>query len=132
MMARDEQRSALGRARGLGAAGEGVGHWWAQRLTAVALAPLSLWLVASLVGKIGASRAEVVDWAASPLVAVLLVATLVALFHHAQLGLQVIVEDYLHTPWIKIAAIVLIKGAAIFLALLGILTVLLMALGRVG
>ncbi|MHA1537704.1 MAG: succinate dehydrogenase, hydrophobic membrane anchor protein [Alphaproteobacteria bacterium] len=110
-------RTPLARARGFGSAREGAGHWWAQRLTAVALVPLSLWFVAGLLGLIGAGHGAAVAWIASPLNAVLLVLLIVALFHHIQLGLQVVIEDYVHGELLKIAAIVVVKFAALFLGL---------------
>ena len=84
------RRSALGRVRGLGSAKEGVGHWWAQRLTALALVPLTIWFAASVAALTGASHPEMVAWAGSPLVAGLLILLIVATFYHNYLGLQVV------------------------------------------
>ena len=126
---RRDYRSDLGRARGLGSAKDGVHHWWMQRLTALALIPLVLWLVASIVARIGAPHGEVVAWIGSPVTVVLLVLLLAATFHHAQLGLQVVVEDYVHHEAAKIVLLVLIKGLAFVLALAGILAVLFIAFG---
>ena len=109
-------RTPLARVRGLGSAKSGTRHWWLQRLTAVALVPLSLWFVAALVSIAGAEHAMVVDWLGSPLSAVLASAFIVAIFYHAQLGVQVVVEDYVHTEWLKLTAIVLTKLAAMLLA----------------
>jgi len=117
-------RSPLGRARGLGSAREGAGHWWAQRLTAVALVPLCLWFVVGLVRLIGAEHALVADWIGSPLTSGLLVVLIVAVFHHAQLGLQVVIEDYVHHEGFKIAGIVIVKFAAILLGLWAVFSVL--------
>jgi len=117
-------RSPLGRARGLGSAREGAGHWWAQRLTAVALVPLCLWFVVGLVRLIGAEHALVADWIGSPLTSGLLVVLIVAVFHHAQLGLQVVIEDYVHHEGLKIAGIVIVKFAAILLGLWAVFSVL--------
>ena len=122
-------RTPLARVRGLGSAKDGVGHWWAQRLTAVALVPLSLWLVAGIVSLAGAGRAEVAAWAGSPLTAALLVMTIAATFHHAQLGLQVVIEDYVHNEGAKIAAIIAIKLLAALVALIGVAAVLTLAVG---
>jgi len=121
-------RSDLGRVRGLGSAKEGAAHWWAQRVTAVALVPLSLWLVASLASLTGADVAAVRAWIAQPVVAVLLVLLIGVTFHHAQLGMQVVIEDYVHTEWVKISSIVLVKFAAVALAAAGIFSVLKIAL----
>jgi len=117
-MARDsDMRSVLGRVRGLGSAKEGVAHWWAQRLTAVALVPLCLWFVASVVALIGAPYPVFVAWVRNPVEAVLLVLLLLATFHHAQLGLQVVIEDYVHHEPTKLASLLLVKGAALLLGL---------------
>ncbi len=111
-------KSPLARARGLGSAKEGVGHWWAQRLTAVALIPLSLWFAAAVVANTGADHATMVAWLGSPVVAVLMVLLIWATFHHAQLGIQVILEDYVHNEAVKFAAIIAVKFAAILLGAL--------------
>lgn len=124
-----DYRSEIGRARGLGSAKDGVHHWWVQRLTALALIPLILWLVASVVAHVGAPHAEVVAWIGSPVTVGLLVLLLAATFHHGQLGLQVVVEDYVHHEATKIALLILIKGLAFVLALAGILAVLFIAFG---
>jgi len=123
MTARD-LRSDLARVRGLGSAKEGVAHWWAQRVTAVALIPLVVWFVAAIVSLVGQPHAAVVDWIASPLPSLLLVLLLVATFHHAQLGLQVVIEDYVHSEGTKLVLILLVKGAAVVLGLAGIFAVL--------
>lgn len=118
----------LGRVRGLGSARDGTRHWWAQRLTAAALVPLSIWFVASLIFLTGADHTTVTAWLGSPVVAVLMVLLIVALFHHAQLGLQVVIEDYVHTEWLKLGLVVLGKLAAFTLAAFSVFAVLRMAL----
>ena len=87
----EKMASPLARVRGLGSAKEGADHWWAQRLTAVALVPLTLWFVYSVVSLLGAGHAEAVAWASAPLNALLLVLLIATTFYHAQLGLQVVV-----------------------------------------
>jgi len=109
-------RSDLGRVRGLGSAKEGVAHWWAQRLTAAALVPLLLWFVASLVSLAGADHKAAVAWIGHPVHAVLLLLLLGAGLHHAHLGLQVVIEDYVHREWLKVTSIVLVKFAAALIA----------------
>lgn len=118
------RRSPLGQVRGLGSAKEGVAHWWAQRLTAAALVPLVLWFVVSVITMTGADIAVVRAWVASPVVSILLVLLAIAVFHHAQLGLQVVIEDYVHTEWLKVASIVIVKFAAVALAVACIFSVL--------
>jgi len=123
------QRSPLGRARGLGSAKDGTAHWWAQRLTALALVPLTLWVVTSLVSLIGADYGAVAGWIASPVTAVLMILLLAMTFHHAQLGAQVVIEDYVHNEALKIAGIIAVKFLALVLGLASIFAVLMIALG---
>lgn len=117
-------RTDLGRARGLGSAKEGTGHWWAQRLTAIALVPLTLWFTASVIALTGTDLAAVRAWIADPLSAVLLLVLIAATFHHAQLGTRVVIEDYVHAEWLKIAGIVAVKFAAVLLAAIAAFAVL--------
>ena len=122
-------RTPLGHARGLGPAKAGIDHWWAQRLTALALVPLTVWFVVALISHIGADHAAARVWIGRPVNAGLFVLLIAATFHHAQLGLQVVIEDYVHNEGVKLAAVVLLKGLAIVLALAGILAVLSIAFG---
>lgn len=124
-----EMRSMLGRARGLGSAKEGVAHWWAQRVTAVALVPLLLWFVISVIAVSGADHAAFKAWASGPITATLLICLTVAAFYHAALGLQVVIEDYFPDETVKTVAIVVIKGACFLLATLAIVSVLKLAVG---
>ena len=119
----------LAKVRGLGSAKEGTHHWIAQRMTAVALIPLTLWFVVSLIGLIGADLAAVKAWMASPFNAVLMILTLIAGFHHAQLGLQVVIEDYIHGHGCKIAVLWLVKGAAFFFGAAAVFSVVKLAIG---
>ena len=111
-----QMRSHLGRVRGLGSWNDGVHHWWMQRLTGIALVPLCLWFVFSVVGLAGADLATMTDWVGRHYNPVLLILFVICLFHHAQLGLQVVVEDYIHAESTKITCIVLIKLGALLLA----------------
>jgi len=117
-------RTPLGRVRGLGSAKEGVGHWWAQRLTAVALVPLLVWFVASLVEMAGADYAHVVAWIAEPPVAVLLALLFVAGFYHLALGLQVVIEDYVHTEPARLVSLIVVRFGCWALAVAAIFSVL--------
>ncbi|HEX6101515.1 MAG TPA: succinate dehydrogenase, hydrophobic membrane anchor protein [Alphaproteobacteria bacterium] len=119
-----DTRSQIARVRGLGSAKEGVQHWWVQRLTALALVPLSVWFVAGLVALTGASHAEAAAWIGHPLNATLMILTLGLTFHHAQLGLQVVIEDYVHAEGSKLALLILVKLLALALAVAGALAVL--------
>ena len=121
-------RSPLGRARGLGSAKTGTAHWWAQRLTALALVPLTIWFVVSMILVTGADYAAAVDFISSPINAVLLILLIVATFHHGQLGLQVVIEDYIHTKWLEVGLIIAVKGLAIFLGVASVYAVIAIAL----
>jgi succinate dehydrogenase / fumarate reductase, membrane anchor subunit len=115
-------RNPLSTATGLGSAKDGTGHWWHQRLTAIALALLTPWFVFFAVCHAGGDQASVRAAIAQPLNASLLLAFVLALFWHARLGLQVVVEDYIH-GWQEIAlqvAIKLIFALAAIAALLAI------------
>ncbi len=117
-------RSPLGRVRGLGSAKDGTGHWWAQRLTALALIPLTVWFCGTVISFIGADYAAVAAWIASPVVSGLLILLIVATFYHAVLGLQVVIEDYVHSEGVKIALLLVVKALAIVLSLSAVLSVL--------
>ena len=122
-------RSPLGKVRGLGSAKDGTRHWWMQRVTALALIPLAIWFVAGVVALLGKDHAAFTAWVKNPLSATLLVLLVAATFHHAQLGLQVVIEDYVHREGAKIAAILVVKFAAVVLAGIGIFSVLRIAFG---
>lgn len=122
-------RTPIARARGLGSAKDGTRHWLMQRITAIALIPLTLWLVASLVAIGAADHAQTVRWIRSPAVSVAFLLAIAALFHHAQLGGQVIVEDYVRTGWMKLAALIAIKLLAVAIAAFAALSVLRIAFG---
>lgn len=122
-------RSPLGRARGFGSAQSGVGHWWMQRLTAVALVPLSLWFVAAMLTMLFVPRAVVVHWVANPINTVLLLCLIFSVFYHMQLGLRVVIEDYTHGEGRKLAAILIMNAVTLLLALGAFVSVLKMAFG---
>jgi succinate dehydrogenase / fumarate reductase membrane anchor subunit len=122
-------RTPLARARGLGAAHGGVGHWKAQRLTAISNAVLVLWFVFSAVALAGASYGEVRAWLASPLAATLMILLVVSVFYHAALGLQVVIEDYVHHSGLLVAALVLVRLVVAGLAVACIVAILMVALG---
>jgi succinate dehydrogenase / fumarate reductase, membrane anchor subunit len=119
----------LARVRGLGSAKEGVEHWWMQRLTALALVPLTLWFVYSAVRLTGASHAVAASWLKLPQNATLMILLIAAGFHHGQLGLQVVIEDYVHTGGRKLACLIAVKFLAVLLAVGAIVGVLKTALG---
>lgn len=95
-------RSSLGRVRGLGSARHGVSHWWFQRVTAVAMIPLIVWFVTSVISvMISPDINIVVGWFSSPINSLLMVLLFCAMFFHAKLGLQVVIEDYVKAPCCK-------------------------------
>jgi succinate dehydrogenase / fumarate reductase membrane anchor subunit len=122
-------RTPLARARGLGSARVGVHHWWAQRLTAIALIPLVVWFAISLVMMSGADYAAVRAWIGSPVVMVLLILTIAVGLHHGQLGLQVVIEDYVHGDGSKLALIVAVRFIAVLFGLAAIVAVLRIGFG---
>ncbi|MCW9039270.1 MAG: succinate dehydrogenase, hydrophobic membrane anchor protein, partial [Rhodospirillales bacterium] len=99
-------RTPLARARGLGSAKEGVHHWWAQRATAVALIPLSLWFVGAVVELIGMDYLGLKAWMGVHGNLTMMILFISALFWHAQLGVAVVIEDYVHNETIKNIALV--------------------------
>jgi succinate dehydrogenase / fumarate reductase membrane anchor subunit len=121
-------RSDLGRVRGLGSAKEGVQHWWIQRVTAVALIPLSLWFIACVVFLLDVDRATAVDWLGSPVTLGLMSLFLIALVYHAVLGLQVVIEDYVHSHAAKITLVLLVQFAGVALAAAGIIAMLMITI----
>ena len=117
-------RTQLSEVRGLGSAKTGTSHFWMQRLTALALIPLTLWFVASLASMGSADYADAVAWVKSPLTSILLLALIAATFHHMQLGLQVIIEDYVHAEGLKIASLIVMKCGSVLLGLAAAFAVL--------
>ena len=125
-------RSPIGRVLGLGAAKEGFSHWWLQRVTSVALVPLGLWFVYALLRMPTFQYEFVVAWIAMPLNAVLLMLLIGTLVYHSQLGVQVVVEDYVHHHGLKIATMMLLTFAHVAVAALAIFAVLRIAFGGAG
>ncbi len=117
-------RTPLSRVRGLGSAQSGTHHWWMQRVTAVALIPLSFFAISLLDLSFNAPYAQTVAWLASPLHSTLIIAWLLAVFYHAALGLQVVIEDYVAVKGTKIIAIWSVNLVFLLLALAAVLAVL--------
>jgi len=118
-------RTPLANVKGLGSAKEGAHHWWMQNLTSIALIPLTLWLAYSIASFGGMSYEEITAWMQSPLVSVSLALLVVVMIYHAQLGIQVIIEDYVG-GWLRIASLIMLNFtciALIFLALFSIIKV---------
>ncbi|HKJ94309.1 MAG TPA: succinate dehydrogenase, hydrophobic membrane anchor protein [Gammaproteobacteria bacterium] len=122
-------RSPIKEARGLGAAHHGVGHWWAQRVTAIALVPLLLWFVVGVAAHSSADYAQAVAWIGSPVNAVLMILSVAVAFYHGSLGVQVILEDYVDSEGLLVTLDVLQKFVAVVFAAAGIFAVLKIAFG---
>jgi succinate dehydrogenase / fumarate reductase membrane anchor subunit len=122
-------RSPLGRVRGLGAAHAGTQHWYLERVTSIALVPLTIWFVAAVIGLLGEPHAAVLDWLSSPWSATLAVLFVAVSFYHAALGLQVVIEDYVHSELPKTALLLAVKFLCGLLGTAGVLSVLKIAFG---
>ena len=118
-----EYRSPLANVRGLGSAKSGTSHWWMQRVTAVALVPLSFWLIKFLDLSLTAPFQETIAWLTLPLNTVFIVALILAIFYHAALGLQVVIEDYIAAEGIKIVAVWTVNLSFLMLALAALIAV---------
>ena len=120
--------SPLGRALGHGSARTGANHWIAQRLTAAGLVPLGLWFAFSLASLPHGNFVAVAAWIAEPLHAILLILLVLTLVYHSMLGLQVIVEDYVHGA-LGTLALIAVRFAHVILAVAGIYSIVVTSLG---
>ena len=118
-----DYRSPLAKVRGLGSAKAGTSHWWMQRVTAVVLIPLSFWLIMFLNLSLNAPYQEMIEWLALPLNTLGMVAWVLAVFYHAALGLQVVIEDYIAAEGIKIVAVWTVNLSFLLLALAALIAV---------
>lgn len=121
-------QTPLARARGLGSAKEGTDHWWKQRLTSIALIPLGLWFAFSIALLAGSDFDSIRQWMQSPFSATMMILFIIMGFHHASSGLQVIIEDYIHLPWLKLIGSIGQKFFFLALAIACIVSVLKLAL----
>lgn len=121
-------QSPLGKVLGNGAAKDGAGHWWAQRVSAVGLVLLAPWFVMSLIALGDLSYVNIVSWIASPVNTVLLSLLVLTVSYHAQLGLQVVVEDYVAHKGIRMLTMLVINFTLLVLGVLGVFSVLRIAL----
>ncbi|MGC2083306.1 MAG: succinate dehydrogenase, hydrophobic membrane anchor protein [Bradyrhizobium sp.] len=127
-MNRGAMRTPLGRALGLGSARDGVEDWWRERVSAVALVPLTGWFAVSILAHTGDRYPAVISWLRSPVTTTLLVLLLIALFYHTALGLQVVIEDYVHSR-AKLPALIGVRLGCVALAVAGIVAALVIAFG---
>ncbi|MCG2841583.1 succinate dehydrogenase, hydrophobic membrane anchor protein [Sandaracinobacter sp. RS1-74] len=123
--------SGLKRVRGLGSAKSGVHHWWLQRVTAASNLILLVWFLASLILLPSFDRSSVLAWISSPLVAVPLLLLIVSTFWHARLGVQVLIEDYVHSEGLKLLAIIVLNFFIFGIAAVAAFSVLIIAFGGV-
>ena len=121
-------QSPLARVIGLGTAKDGAGHWWSQRVSAVALLLLGPWLLLSLISLGDIGYAAITSWIAAPVHSVLLGLLVAAIAYHAQLGLQVVVEDYVAHKGTRVMMLLIINFALLLLAVLGVFAILRIAL----
>jgi len=125
-----EMRSSLAHARGLGPAKSGgTAHWWTQRLSAMALLPLMLWFVISVLGLVGADYAAFVDWISEPGNTLLMVLTVVCVFYHSEQGLHVVIDDYVHGEVAKLGALIAIKAFSYIGGIASLLAIFRVAFG---
>ncbi|MCC7258036.1 MAG: succinate dehydrogenase, hydrophobic membrane anchor protein [Gammaproteobacteria bacterium] len=122
-------RSPLGRALGLGSAKSGFGHWWGQRLSAGALVLLGLWFAVSLLGLASTDYWAVAAWVGEPRHAILLILFLITLLYHSSLGVQVVIEDYVHEAPAKVSALVVNRFLHVALAVAGVYSVVTLSVG---
>lgn len=119
-----DYQSPLAKVRGLGSAKSGTSHWWMQRVTAVALIPLSFRLITFLDLSLNAPYQQTADWLASSFNAVSIMAWILAVFYHAALGLQVVIEDYIAAEGPKIISVWAVNLVFLFLALAALIALL--------
>jgi len=117
-------RTPLSQVKGHGSAKEGTGHFWVQRLTAIAMVPLVLWLCFSVASLPGMSQAEIRAWLATPFTAVMMILLMLTGLYHAKLGLQVVIEDYVGNHGIRTLSIIAVTLIFALLAVLGVFSVM--------
>ncbi len=121
-------RHPLKNVKGEGASGDAVNHWWLQRLTALALVPLTLWFVLSIIHQVSQEQSAVMQWVSRPWVTVALVLYLATMYLHAQLGVQVVIEDYISSESRRLITILLCKAILLIATVAAVLSVLRIAL----
>lgn len=122
-------KTPLGRVLGLGTAKDGTSHWWGQRVSAVALLLLGLWFAFAVASLNGYSYTEAREFIGQPLNSILLLLLSVTMAYHSNLGLQVVIEDYVHAPGLKVGSLILSHFAHVFLAVAAVFAILKIGLG---
>ncbi|MGO4571929.1 succinate dehydrogenase, hydrophobic membrane anchor protein [Microvirga sp. 2TAF3] len=128
---RVSMRTPLSRVKGLGASGHGVEHWWLQRVTAVANIPLIIAFVIIVAALAGSSYDQAIAIVSHPLIAIILILAVISVTNHMRLGMQVIIEDYVHDNGLRIAAIIANNFYAAIIAVACLYAVLKVSLGRI-
>ncbi|MEM9602731.1 MAG: succinate dehydrogenase, hydrophobic membrane anchor protein [Pseudomonadota bacterium] len=131
-MSTTQMRTPLSRAKGWGSAKSGTHHFWVQRLTGIALIPLTLWFCFGLASLPSMAYSDFTAWVGSPFNSVMLILTLMAVFYHYALGLQVIIEDYVSDHAVRTAAIIASHFVCIILGVVGVFSVIRISLGVAG
>lgn len=122
-------RSPLGNVLGLGSAKEGTGHFWGQRLSGMGLLIVGIWFVVSLLMMPGFSHADAVDFIGKPFNGVMLLLLIVTMAYHSNLGVQVVVEDYVHGHGLKLCTLIVSRFVHIFFAVSAIYAIVKIGLG---
>lgn len=122
-------RTPLGKVMGLGSAKEGTGHWWMQRVTAIALIGLGLWFMISIAAAGDLGYGSTIAWLARPVNAVLLSSFVLTLLYHSKLGVQVVIEDYVSSPVLKVGGLLLSVFIHLLLAMAGVISILRISAG---
>jgi succinate dehydrogenase / fumarate reductase membrane anchor subunit len=122
-------RSPLGAVSGLGSAKGGVHHWWLQRLTSIALVPLTIWFTVSILSLPSMEHATVIAWLAQSWTALFLILLVLVATYHSQLGVRVVIEDYIHNSGTKTLTMVIVTFAHCLLAVAGVFAILKVAFG---
>jgi succinate dehydrogenase / fumarate reductase, membrane anchor subunit len=122
-------RNPLATAHNHGAAGDGVSHWWAQRFSAIILALMTIWLVCALAAVVGADHDSASAWLGQPFNAAMAILFVIATIYHGKLGLQVVIEDYVHHRLTEVALQVAVSILSIVGGLLAVIAILKVAFG---
>jgi succinate dehydrogenase / fumarate reductase membrane anchor subunit len=121
-------QAPLARVLGLGSAREGTGHWWAQRLTAIGMVPLSLWFIFSVMGMAHGNYEIVTAWIAEPSHAIGMVLLVLTVVYHSSLGTQVVIEDYVHGAR-GVVVLIIVRFAHVVLAVAGVYAIVVISVG---
>ena len=116
-------QSPLSKAIGLGSAKHGFSHWWLQRVSAVALIPLCLWFVYSVICLMQSDYAAILEWFASPIQTSLMIVFVLTLIYHAQTGLQVVIEDYIHNKFASLVFMYGVKFVSVLMAVIAVVSI---------